>query len=50
MYPATPWHYFVILSKDLAFFPTDTCSFTFIAALDTIARKWKQPMYPSAEE
>ena len=28
----------------------DTCTPMFIAALFTIARAWKQPRYPSAEE
>ena len=28
----------------------DTCTPMFIAALFTIARKWKQPRYPSANE
>ena len=28
----------------------DTCNPTFIAALFTIARTWKQPRYPSADE
>ena len=30
--------------------PKDTCTPVFIAALFTIARTWKQPKYPSAEE
>ena len=30
--------------------PKDTCTPMFIAALFTIARKWKQSKYPSAEE
>ena len=28
----------------------DTCTPTFIAALFTIARTWKQPKYPSTDE
>ena len=31
-------------------FEKDTCTPLFIAALFTIARTWKQPRYPSADE
>ena len=35
---------------DKSFLEKDTCTHTFIAALLTIAKSWKQPKYPPTDE
>jgi len=46
--PAIPL--LIIYPKDVPTYNKDTCSTMFIASLCIIARSWKQPRCPSAEE
>ena len=45
------WHYWAFYPKDTGvLFRRDTCTPTFIAALSTIAKVWKEPKCPSMDE